>query len=102
MLLCMFDAPTGDLPLLLTLEEDEWHEIEVDLSTVTPAETEKGWSCYLATINGEKKSEIPFWAMSPFYDFVAGLSKKNQEKTLEIRYRRTLNGKKNTAEFKEA
>ena len=98
----MFDAPSGDLPLLLTLEEDTWHEIEVDLDTVEPSKTEKGWSCYLATINGEADSEIPFWAMKPFYDFVSGLSKKVQTKTIEIRYRRTLSGKKNEAEFKEA
>ena len=98
----MFDAPTGDLPLLLQLDEDEWHEILVDLDTVEPAKTEKGWSCYTATINGEEDSEIPFWAMKPFYEFVSGLSKKNQTKELEIRYRRTLTGKKNIAEFKEA
>ncbi len=98
----MFDAPTGDLPLLLTLEEDRWHEIEVDLSTVETAKTEKGWSCYLATINGEEESEIPFWAMKEFYEFASTLPKKKQEKTIEIRYRRTLDGKKNTAEFKEA
>jgi len=98
----MFDAPTGDLPLLLTLEEDQWHEIEVDLDTVETAKTEKGWSCYLATINGEEEAEIPFWAMKPFYEFVSGLPKKQQNKTIEIRYRRTLSGKKNEAEFKEA
>ena len=103
-----FDAPTGDLPLLLQLEEDEWHEIEIDLDSVETGRTEpkegspKGWSCYLATINGEKESEIPFWAMKPFYEFVDSLPKKQQSKKLEIRYRRTLDGKKNTAEFKEA
>lgn len=99
---CMFDAPSGDLPLLLTLEEDEWHEIEVDLKSVEPSKTEKGWSCYVATINGDEDAEIPFWAMKPFYEFVSGLSKKEQTKTIEIRYRRTLDGKKNTAQFKEA
>jgi len=98
----MFDAPTGDLPLLLQLDEDEWHEITVDLDTVESAKTEKNWSCYHATINGEEESEIPFWAMKPFYEFVSGLSKKNQTKEIEIRYRRTKSGKKNEAEFKEA
>lgn len=98
----MFDAPSGDLPLLLTLEEDKWHEIEVDLDTVEPAKTEKGWSCYLAAINGDPEAEIPFWAMKAFFEFVSGLPKKQQTKTLEIRYRRTLDGKKNSAEFKEA
>ncbi len=98
----MFDAPSGDLPLLLTLDEDEWHTIEVDLDSVEPTKTEKGWSCYVATINGTEDAEIPFWAMKPFYEFVSGLPKKLQSKTLEIRYRRTLTGKKNEAEFKEA
>ncbi len=96
-----FDAPTGDLPLLLQMEEDEWHEIIVDLDSVEPSKTEKGWSCYEATINGEEDAEIPFWAMKPFYDFVDSLPKKQQSKTISIRYRRTVNGKKNTAEFKE-
>ncbi len=97
-----FDAPSGDLPLLLNLEEGEWHEIEVDLDSVVADKNEKGWSCYLATINGNLAEEIPFWAMSAFYEFVDDLPKKQQTKTIEIRYKRTLNGKKNTAQFKEA
>jgi len=102
----MFDAPTGDLPLLLQLEEDEWHEIEIDLDSVEPSKTDKGWSCYVATINGDEDAEIPFWAMKEFYEFVSGLSKKTQTKTIAIRYRRTVistkKGDRNTAEFKEA
>lgn len=103
-----FEAPSGDLPLLLQLAEDEWHEIDIDLDSVEAGRTEpkegskKGWSCYFATINGEEESEIPFWAMKPFYEFVDSLPKKEQRKAIALRYRRTLDGKKNTAEFKRA
>lgn len=93
-------APSNGLPLLLTLEEDEWHELEIDFESVEDGKNDKGWNCYNATINGEEEEEIPFWAMKPFWDFCEGLSKKEQKATIEVQYRRREKGGKNTAEFR--
>lgn len=97
-------APSDDLPLLLTLEEDEWHEIHLDFASLEDGQNEKGWNCYFVDCEYEgqqfENEEIPFWAMKPFYRFYMALSKKEQKGEGRIRYRRIQNGKKNTAEFR--
>jgi len=92
--------------MLLTLEEDKWHELKMDLDTLdddgTVTVKGKDWSCYWIDIDGEK-TEIPFWAMDPFADFYDELSTKVQKQEIVVEYRRSEDRKGlNTAEFRGA
>ncbi len=95
---------TSVLPLLLTLEDGEWHTLEIDMTSIEDdVKNDKGWSCYRATINEQEDQEIPFWAMDAFADFADGLSKKDEKDTaLGVGYKRTEKKGQNTAQFKEA
>jgi len=94
-------APSSGLPLLLTLEEGKWHDLEIDFDSVEDGKNDKGWNCYRATIDGNDE-EIPFWAMAPFYDFCNGLSKKESKGEGTIQYRRTVSSKKGGKEINDA
>ncbi len=101
---CWMDLKrTSNLPLLLTLEDGVWHEIEIDMTSVDDddCKNDKGWSCYLATINGEEGEEIPFWAMEAFADMCEALPKKAEKDTaLEVQYKRIEKKGLNTCIFR--
>ncbi len=104
------EAPDdGDLPWFLIVEEDEWHEIEIDLSVgIEKAKTEeKGWSCYLIEFTDQETgetfeaAEVPFWAMKAFFKAVQD-DYNNGNATTQLKYKRTSDGKINKATFREA
>lgn len=98
------------LPLLLSLAEDEWHTLEIDMDTLDDDATTKAkgkdWPCYLVDIEMDEtqhgEEEIPFWAMTSFADIYDALTSKQQKKVILLKYRRTKEGNVNTAEFKLA
>ena len=94
------NAPSGGLPYLMELKEKLWHTVEIDMSTLTDGENDRDWNCYFATINGEEDSEIPFWAMKPFYVMYDKLSKKQKKATLDVEFQRKVISGKNTASFR--
>jgi len=98
------EPSNGDLPYLLTLEEGEKHEIEIDLDTFGEPVKDGGpdgdWSCYRVTIDEEEDSEVPFWAMKAFY--AALPDTWDEGDTVTLIYKRKEKNGKNTASFQEA
>jgi len=102
------EEPTdGDLPWFLTVEEDQWNRILVDLSEgIEKSKTkEKEWSCYLITFTDEEsgetfeKHEVPFWAMKAFHAAIKSAYDDGDEDII-LKYKRTVKGKVNTATFR--
>lgn len=101
----MFDEPEGsDLPWILTIEEDEWTDFDVEVATVVQhhdAGPKEKWSCYRLTVSvagEEMQTEIPFHAMRDFYD--ACTSKKEKKGWIEMEARRSRKGEKTVLKFR--
>jgi len=96
----------GDLPKMVTAEENEWITIVVDLDSVQKEKNggpDEEWSCYRfnGVIDGEdvEDEEVPFWAMKAFWDLVGQEYQRGSE-MVEIDYQRVKRGNKNTARFR--
>lgn len=99
--------PSADLPLLMTLEEGEWHTMHMDygsLEDVDDAGPKGKWNAYSVDLeyggSQFETEEIPFWAMKAFWAFYQSLSKSERKGEGNLKYRRTETNGKNTAEFK--
>ncbi len=97
-------APSSGLPLLMTIEEDSWTDIRVDLSTLRDGTNDRDWNCYFATVSIDDEevedSEIPFWAMKSFFEWYSALPKKARDKVVDLEFRRKIVKGKNQAEFR--
>lgn len=91
--------------MLKTLTDEEYG-FTVDLDTVEKTENERGWSCLIADFPEvddfgiQMQSEIPFWAMNEFRQFVRE-SKKTSGKLNGIYIRTVSVDGKNRATFKQ-
>lgn len=100
---------------MLSVSDGNWHPIEIDLEDndllepqkiPSPTDEKKTWSCYNVNMSidgGEfEEHEIPFWAMKPFHEAVKEAWEANEETSLELLYKREVDGKVNTATFRGA
>lgn len=97
-------TPKGaDLPYLMKLDENEWHDLNMNLD-FEMSENDKGWSCYKVDFEHDGESledeEIPFWAMEAFFDAVQADYEKG-ETDMQLQFKRRVVNGKNKAYFRE-
>ncbi len=97
--------PSGGLPELAAAEEDKWHSLIIQCSTldeIDDAGPNKKWNAYIcdAEFNGEdiEEFEICFWAQKAFWAVFAEAGKPKKG-TLEMKYKRKVKGEKSFATF---
>ncbi len=95
----------GDLPWMVNTKLGKWIEFTVKLETITMAENDKKWSCYIGKMKDisdgtdDGDHEVPFWAMKEFADYLDDVPDKGWH-TME--YKRTEDGnEQNEAHFRE-
>lgn len=90
-----------DVPPLADVNAGEWVDLKIDIGTGRKGQNDKGWKILKINIalgdSGFENQEVPFWAVK---SLVACLKKSNMATGVaNLRYRRTVDGKKSTAEF---
>ncbi len=95
---------------MLACKADKWLDIVVDLDSIEKVKDAgpKGeWSAYRTEhleVGGQPcdLGEIPFWAMTPFFEWINELPKGKQKGIAVGEFRRTKEGTINVAEFRDA
>jgi len=103
----MQDAIGGDIPWMASCEEDKWHVLDLDLKTMVEVHDcgpDNKWSGFRVDAHLEEAEEtvnieVPFWAMRPLVDFIAGITVVDG--WAEFQYMRTFDSSgKNSPRFK--
>lgn len=99
-------AQTGETPYLWRSPLDEWVDVDVDMTTLTENKPDKpdgphefNWfsvDMKHRETNGLEMNEIPFWCRSDF--LLEAL--ESDEPEIEMKYRRSKDGKVNSGEWR--
>lgn len=90
-------ADRGDMPWMMTVEPDVYHELTISVPSITEhhdAGPKENWSCFrvdgwLAGSEEVEEIEVPFWAMSPFILMVDDKSDEIVKGELDLMFMRT-------------
>jgi hypothetical protein len=102
-------SSNDELPFVVNAPEDKWCSFEFKPSSLKKQKNAKGWSMYAlktrdALDHGGNEiigtSEIPFWAMEPFFDTF--VNRADETGWVDAQFRITKEGNQRFAEFREA